>query len=265
MNYWKIDICTRLEAAISSWFRDRSKQTSRSRSFVVIMNILNSLSSQFEFPRTRKAISSLGQFVFCSTRSSTLKAITTFPKKSSILSIPWYNESSWYPKRDTGALRRRLVFLSTETCLTSHSGSPSSHSIQHSPTILPLSYDILQNTPVSGPPGLPDVPCILLHGLLGSRTNLRSLAKHLPFTKFILPDLRNHGRSPHSLSMGVKLMAKDIIRLLDELRIENVGIIGHSMGELKKYMRPNHLRGACQEYAHSRMSCGVKPPGTNFT
>ncbi len=74
-------------------------------------------------------------------------------------------------------------------------------------------------------------PLVLLHGLLGSSSNLGNLARHLVGSYQILsPDLRNHGRSPHSQAMSYPLMIADIIKLLDTHGIEQCALIGHSMG-----------------------------------
>lgn len=100
-------------------------------------------------------------------------------------------------------------------------------------SVIQLHYDVVPSQPPATPTTskIPDVPCVMLHGLLGSRRNLRSLIKYLPFKTFILPDLRNHGRSPHSPYMPMDLMAEDLLGLLDRLEIEQASIVGHSMGE----------------------------------
>lgn len=74
-------------------------------------------------------------------------------------------------------------------------------------------------------------PVILLHGLLGSGNNLGALARQLGGGyKTLRVDLRNHGRSPHSISMNYPLMVADLLRFLDERNIEHCALVGHSMG-----------------------------------
>lgn len=72
---------------------------------------------------------------------------------------------------------------------------------------------------------------IILHGLYGASDNWHSIAKTLSKDfDVILPDLRNHGKSPHSLYMNYELMQNDIYELLENLNIKQTIMIGHSMG-----------------------------------
>ena len=72
---------------------------------------------------------------------------------------------------------------------------------------------------------------IVLHGLFGSGTNWRSLARGLSDGCTVhLLDLRNHGRSPHADSMNYPEMANDLRAYMDEQGIEAAAILGHSMG-----------------------------------
>jgi esterase len=74
-------------------------------------------------------------------------------------------------------------------------------------------------------------PLIILHGFLGTADNWHSLAQRFKSDfKVIAVDLRNHGRSPHSDYHSIKLMADDLIELMDDLSITKAGFIGHSMG-----------------------------------
>lgn len=72
---------------------------------------------------------------------------------------------------------------------------------------------------------------VFLHGLFGDMNNLGMIARAYSDTFPTLRiDLRNHGHSFHSDQMNYDLMAADVIRLLDELQLEHVILIGHSMG-----------------------------------
>ena len=75
-------------------------------------------------------------------------------------------------------------------------------------------------------------PIVLLHGMLGSSINWHGIAGRLEQAGFpvIVPDLRNHGRSPHDVVMDYPVMAKDVLDLLDSLKLNQVVLVGHSMG-----------------------------------
>ncbi|BAO43986.1 alpha/beta fold hydrolase [Thiolapillus brandeum] len=77
----------------------------------------------------------------------------------------------------------------------------------------------------------PGVPLVLLHGLLGSLVNWQRIARNLSKThRVIVPDLRNHGRSPHDPDVSYEAMAADILELMDDLKISRAALVGHSMG-----------------------------------
>lgn len=74
-------------------------------------------------------------------------------------------------------------------------------------------------------------PLMMLHGLFGAASNLqlvgRQIARHRPV---ILPDLRNHGRSPHADDVSYQAMSEDVLHLMDALGCDHVDLVGHSMG-----------------------------------
>lgn len=81
-----------------------------------------------------------------------------------------------------------------------------------------------------GDPHLP--PLILLHGLWGASENWLSVASFLT-SRFhvILPDARNHGRSPHREGHDYETLAEDLQEWIGLLNLpERPFIAGHSMG-----------------------------------
>ena len=74
-------------------------------------------------------------------------------------------------------------------------------------------------------------PVIILHGLLGLSDNWVSFGRQLArdFEVFI-PDLRNHGQSPHDPVFNYPVLAEDIVELINDLKLEKVKMIGHSLG-----------------------------------
>lgn len=74
-------------------------------------------------------------------------------------------------------------------------------------------------------------PLLIVHGLLGSGRNWHGIAHKLADTfQLAVPDLRNHGASPHAEGMDYQAMAADLIALLDHLQWPQIRLIGHSMG-----------------------------------
>ncbi|WP_435103106.1 alpha/beta fold hydrolase [Arhodomonas sp. AD133] len=72
---------------------------------------------------------------------------------------------------------------------------------------------------------------LLLHGLYGSGNNWRRYARRWSeHYRVLLPDLRNHGRSPHSERMDYPAMAADLLRVLEREGLERATVLGHSMG-----------------------------------
>ncbi|HTL73406.1 MAG TPA: alpha/beta fold hydrolase [bacterium] len=74
-------------------------------------------------------------------------------------------------------------------------------------------------------------PLVLLHGLFGSADNWFGVAPKLA-EKFhvLIPDLRNHGHSPHHAEMDYPLMAADVEKFFAAQKIESAHVVGHSMG-----------------------------------
>ena len=74
-------------------------------------------------------------------------------------------------------------------------------------------------------------PVILLHGLFGTGSNLGALARDLAADyRAILPDQRNHGRSPWSDEMTYPAMADDLATFMQRLSLDSAALVGHSMG-----------------------------------
>jgi len=72
---------------------------------------------------------------------------------------------------------------------------------------------------------------LILHGLFGSGSNWRSVARRLsPAHTVHSVDLRNHGASPWADTMDYAAMADDVLQLMDRLGLERPAVLGHSMG-----------------------------------
>ena len=74
-------------------------------------------------------------------------------------------------------------------------------------------------------------PLIILHGLLGMSDNWVTLGRRLGETMHVLiPDLRNHGASPHSDEFSLRIMTSDISEFISTRFDGPVRIMGHSLG-----------------------------------
>lgn len=74
-------------------------------------------------------------------------------------------------------------------------------------------------------------PIIILHGLFGSGTNWRSIARRLGEShRVLVVDQRNHGSSPHTETMSYPAMAADVRTLMDNQGLAQATLLGHSLG-----------------------------------
>ena len=74
-------------------------------------------------------------------------------------------------------------------------------------------------------------PLIVVHGLFGSLENLGGITQRLSDEWHVHAiDLRNHGRSPHADTMSYPEMAADILRYMDQQKLDSACLLGHSMG-----------------------------------
>lgn len=72
---------------------------------------------------------------------------------------------------------------------------------------------------------------IILHGLFGFSDNWQTIAKSLAEQYLVItPDLRNHGRSPHTPTHTYSALAEDIRLFMERHWMHAAVLIGHSMG-----------------------------------
>ena len=74
-------------------------------------------------------------------------------------------------------------------------------------------------------------PVVILHGLLGLSDNWVTFGRQmaLDFEVFI-PDLRNHGQSPHDHVFNFNVLVEDLNELIADQGLKKVNLIGHSLG-----------------------------------
>lgn len=72
---------------------------------------------------------------------------------------------------------------------------------------------------------------IVLHGFLGMADNWVTFARRLAnFFYVLVPDMRNHGNSPHAEVFTYEAMVEDILELIEEENLSKLSLLGHSMG-----------------------------------
>ena len=73
---------------------------------------------------------------------------------------------------------------------------------------------------------------VIAHGLLGMLDNWRTFSKKLAEEGYrvISIDQRNHGKSFHSEDFDYELLAEDLNQFVDEMELDKIHTIGHSMG-----------------------------------
>lgn len=74
-------------------------------------------------------------------------------------------------------------------------------------------------------------PLFILHGVFGSSDNWQTLGKEFAEKHAVyLIDQRNHGNSPHDEEMNYQVMSEDLVELMEQEKLTNINILGHSMG-----------------------------------
>lgn len=74
-------------------------------------------------------------------------------------------------------------------------------------------------------------PLIILHGLFGMSDNWLTIARRFAnHFEVWLPDMRNHGRSPHNPEFNYDCLVQDVAAFMAGHQIEKANLLGHSMG-----------------------------------
>ncbi|MCF8570225.1 alpha/beta hydrolase [Gordonia sp. HY002] len=85
---------------------------------------------------------------------------------------------------------------------------------------------------VSGSLDCSEVPVVLVHGMGGDRTTWRPLASRLrrEGRTVVSFDMRGHGRTGPADSYRLDDFRDDLARVVDEVGVERVDLVGHSLG-----------------------------------
>jgi len=80
-------------------------------------------------------------------------------------------------------------------------------------------------------PAAPGPAVLAVHGITATHRAWPVLARHLPGTRILAPDLRGRGRSADlPAPYGLRQHARDLAALLDHAGLDRVVVVGHSMG-----------------------------------
>ena len=120
------------------------------------------------------------------------------------------------------AVTKRSYYASSNQALTEQLMS------KDIPTVA-LSYDLINEQSST----IPRSPVLILHGLFGSKSNNRSIARELNSRlerDIYCLDLRNHGDSPHDSRHDYPALAADVERFIKDHQLGQSIFLGHSMG-----------------------------------
>ncbi len=74
-------------------------------------------------------------------------------------------------------------------------------------------------------------PLIILHGLFGMSDNWVTLArKWAEHFHVFVPDLRNHGQSPHDQAFNYSVLVQDLLEFVRDRLLTQTSLLGHSLG-----------------------------------
>jgi esterase len=74
-------------------------------------------------------------------------------------------------------------------------------------------------------------PVVILHGLLGLSDNWVTFGRQLALDfEVLIPDLRNHGQSPHDPLFDFPVLVDDLHELIISEGLKKIHLIGHSLG-----------------------------------
>ena len=91
-------------------------------------------------------------------------------------------------------------------------------------------------------PEIDTIPLLLIHGAGIDHRNWDAVVSHLADKNLLLIDLPGHGASKTFGRESIEAYSEDVLALLDVLKIEQVILVGHSMGgAIAQWLALHHL------------------------
>jgi pimeloyl-ACP methyl ester carboxylesterase len=104
-------------------------------------------------------------------------------------------------------------------------------------------------------------PLVILHGLFGISDNWVSLGRQLAeHYSVYLPDLRNHGQSPHSAVFDFPALEGDLLEFTEENGLDEIYLLGHSLGGKTAMFFALHNPGIVKKLIVADISLRPSPP-----
>ena len=104
-------------------------------------------------------------------------------------------------------------------------------------------------------------PVIILHGLFGLSDNWVTFGRQLSdHYRVLIPDLRNHGQSPHSSVFDFPSLEDDITEMVEEYGLTDIYLLGHSLGGKTAMFFTLHNPGLVSKLVVVDISLRKSPP-----
>jgi pimeloyl-ACP methyl ester carboxylesterase len=104
-------------------------------------------------------------------------------------------------------------------------------------------------------------PLVILHGLFGISDNWVTLGRQWAekYTVY-LPDLRNHGQSPHSPVFDFPALESDLLEFTEDHHLDEIFLMGHSLGGKTSMLFALHHPSIVKKLIVADISLRPSPP-----
>lgn len=104
-------------------------------------------------------------------------------------------------------------------------------------------------------------PVIILHGLFGLSDNWVTFGRSLSdWYSVYIPDLRNHGQSPHSPIFDFPALEHDLVEFIEDHGLHDFYLLGHSLGGKLSMIYTLHYPDLVEKLVVADISLRRSPP-----